>query len=189
MSAWICGRCQLEDHGNHDDKGGCLLRGLYGVGGQLCACEWTADAEAIEIPVADLPAIVFANEYHPVEHYIANAAVELAVTEGHDDPLVRAVRKIAVQALVALSQLLDEDTAEEIKEDEGQRMMADSLANPPPAPHKRKRSASLELMDAHGITAAEVREWAARNGYSVSDRGALALEPIHAYIAAQAVSA
>lgn len=119
-------------------------------------------AGCIGAPVEELPAVVFVDEYVPVPDYIAKVAVLLAETEGHGDPLVRAVRKIAVQALTALDQLAP---------------VAVAPSRPP-----------LDPMPQHeGLEPKVVREWAKRAGIAVAPRGRLKASVIDAYIDAHRI--
>jgi hypothetical protein len=191
MSAWICGNCRAGVHGNHEAGGNCALTGSPGPSGTPCACEHSAAVIQIGgIPADELPAIVNGETYIPVPAYVAEMAGALAATEDHPDPLVRSIRKMAVQSILVLHQL-SWGQEEEAEPEPDPDAAGWSFADEPPAEEKpkRKTSATVELMAQHGITAAEVREWAAEHGASVSGRGALAIDLVQAYLAAKEVGA
>jgi hypothetical protein len=129
------------------------------------------EPDPIGIPQADVPAIVYLDLYYPVAAYIADAALVLAGTENHEDPHVRAVRKIAVQAIAALDQLI---TVDEPEEDTDPDAAGWQITDPPaeaPATPAAKRAA--------------IRRWAAENGIYVGDKGRIAQDVIDRYEAAQ----
>jgi hypothetical protein len=195
---WVCGICREGIHTNHHaDDGSCSLTGSPGAAGTPCACEWREESDAIAIPTAELPALVTEDGYYPVPDYVADMTRVLLASENHPDQLVRDIRKIAVQAITALHRMgvldeaIDEPPAgslEELLGDLLPRPVAKGYPDDPPAepepPRKRKTSAAVELMEAEGITAAEIREWAAGAGWRVSGRGSLSMEVVQAYIAA-----
>jgi hypothetical protein len=180
MSDWICGACTHDEHGNHDDDG-CKLTASPGSG-QRCACAWGEEdgADCVAVPVDELPALITAGGYYPLPWYVADMTRVLLITELHEDALVRDIRKIAVQALGALNRMGVLEDA--IDEPEATALEEEQPTEPPRS--KRKTSAAVELMQTEGITATEIREWAAREGRHVSDRGALSMEVVQAYIAA-----
>lgn len=143
--------------------------------------------ELLAVPVAELPAIIDATgSYFTLPGYAVDALMLLLDTEGHHDPLVRSLRKAAVQVLAGLEQVHAEAEAR------ANYVPIEEAFEPAPDPDaaeperaKRKTSASVELMQEHGVTAAEVREWAAREGRQASSRGSLALELVEAYLEAQ----
>jgi hypothetical protein len=128
---------------------------------RIRAAELVDEPDPIGIPQADVPAIVYLDLYYPVAAYIADAALALAGTENHEDPHVRAVRKIAVQAIAALDQLI---TVDEPEED------TDPAAEAPATPAAKR---------------AAIRRWAAENGIYVGDKGRIAQDVIDRYEAAQ----
>jgi hypothetical protein len=60
---------------------------------------------------ADQGYLLVGDEATPIPDWLWNLACHLINSEGHDDPLVRATRKIVAQAGLALEQALDQTTA------------------------------------------------------------------------------
>jgi hypothetical protein len=136
---------------------------------RIRATEPDTEPEAVQLPTEDLPALVLADRtYHPLPAYIADMARVLLVTEDHPDPTVRAIRKIAVQAIAALDQLLAEEPEDEPDDPDaaGWSFTDPQPANLPPSTRT-------------------IRAWARDNGLDVPERGPLSADVVQAYFEAQ----
>lgn len=116
------------------------------------------EVDAVTLPIADLPAIVSADtSYFPVPDYIGSMAYVLSASENHENQLVRSVRKIAVQAITTLHDLLTEA---------GFNSSSDDDPEPEPA----------QPVDAEWLDPKLVREWCATEGITVNAKGRI---PVH----------
>lgn len=121
----------------------------------------------------------------PLPGYAADAGALLAATEGHNDPLVRDVRKIAAQALKALA--VAKQQYDRLQSSTERAIAAVSTETKPAVRKpsgKRDPLATTVLMQQHGTTPAQVREWAAAQGIEVAGRGNPSKAVIEQYIAA-----
>lgn len=161
----------------------------------LCpACETELDPHHNQ-PTTATPKENTMNDFNPPEDFDAPVelpeyAIELgqllADTEGHPDPLVRAIRKIVTQSAIALQQASAPHTSGSDATATAQPSQAtdESTSTPGPEDPKTGRapSSSVLLMQKHGITAAEVREWAARSDIEVAARGSISVDVIQHYL-------
>lgn len=126
--------------------------------------------------------------------YAYDAAALLAATEGHHDPLVRDVRKIAAQALQALHVAKEQydrlaavtgravaafHSIEAATEKKTTRKKAGAKTA-----GKRDPLATTTVMKQHGVTPAQVRAWAEESGVPVAARGNPSMDVIEQYLTA-----
>lgn len=120
--------------------------------------------------------------------YLHEIAKLMHDTEGHSDPLVRSARRTAAQALDHLRTVLAEvaklDQVVELSLTAVHRAEDLRVAEPSGEGHARRRAPSRakRLMDEHGFTASEIREWALTYGHPVSQLGNPKLELVEAYL-------
>lgn len=112
--------------------------------------------------------------------WAADAAQLLVATEGHHDPIVRDVRKIAAQSLQALHTAKTQ--YDRLASSADRAIQTVKTTPKKQTGGKRDPLATTVLMQQHGITPAQVRVWAVENGVPVAARGNPAKSVIEQYL-------
>lgn len=138
---------------------------------RIRATEPDTEPEAVQLPTEDLPALVLADRtYHPLPAYIADMARVLLVSEGHTWATIRAVRKIAVQALATLDGMVTEA-----------QLLADYMGDDDLEEGAEEDPQPADLPP----STRTIRAWARDNGLDVPERGPLSADVVLAYFEAQ----
>lgn len=127
-----------------------------------------------------------------VTTYVADMAGVLSRTEGHPDKLVRDLRKLAVQAIQALSTATTPTnvsalTSRAASTPPGGASSPKAGADTPTVSRGAGARRSAERLAELGVTAADVRTWAAENGVDCAPNGIVPRAVVDAFETARTV--
>ena len=178
-----CTKCATNLYSSRSARGWC----------DYCEAEAARAADPVPVPepeATEVPISQPVEESAEFPEYVFDIAVLLTKTENHGSPLVRSIRKIAVQAAIALDEAYKTSGSDE--ETTRPPSLSSNLSSVPtpsePEPKQTRHNPVSARLEELGISRAELREWARKNDVDVSDRGALPMWLVDQYAAAAAAA-